>query len=81
MNRYLISLEARTPGDMDPEIRADLFARTREMLDDEYAQDFHRVVGKQAVVGIVEMELPHEFIAGLPLFPWLEVSVVALARR
>ncbi|MHA2789586.1 muconolactone Delta-isomerase family protein [Corynebacterium sp. S7] len=81
MNRYLITLEARTPPEMDPEVRADLFERTRKMLDDDYLDSFHRVVGKPAVAGIVEMEEPHEFLAGLPLFPWLEVQVVALARR
>lgn len=74
MNRYLITLEARTPGDMDPEVRADLFQRTREALP----QGFFRMVGQRTVTGIVAMGSPHEFIAELPLFPWLHVTVMPL---
>lgn len=80
MSVFLVRLRADLPGDMDPEIRADLRDRSREQLAD-WPQVW-RVTGGDSLVVIVEAadhDVLHQRIAALPLHPWLEVTVEPLS--
>ncbi|STC68648.1 muconolactone Delta-isomerase family protein [Corynebacterium pilosum] len=76
-NPYLVIIRATTPDDMDPEVRADLLQRTRDMLP----AGFYQVVGQRSVAGILETEDIDAWVAQLPLAPWAEVEVTALRQR
>ena len=71
---WLIRLSVRVPLDMDPEVRADLFQRSRDLLA-QWPGQLWRIPGSDTVVARVEAGDPHALVAGLPLFPWLRVTV------
>lgn len=73
-------MSADLPGDMDPEVRADLRDRTREQLTD-WPQVW-RVAGSDSLVvlvGATDLDSLHQQIAALALHPWLKVTVEALS--
>jgi muconolactone D-isomerase len=85
---FHVRMDVRIPQDLDPEVRADVVARERE-----YAQDLQRsgrwlhlwrIVGEYANISIFDVgsndEL-HEILAGLPLFPYMDVHVTPLAQH
>ncbi|MDO5669979.1 MAG: muconolactone Delta-isomerase family protein [Corynebacterium sp.] len=74
---WLIRLLADLPLDMDPEVRADLIQRTRDLLS-EWPGDVWRVPGGLTWVALIEAPDPHTLVAALPLHPWLQVSVEPL---
>lgn len=76
---WLIRLVARLPLDMDPEVRADLLQRTGDLLAG-WPGELWRIPGGWTVVARVESADPHALIAGLPLGPWLDVTVEPLVR-
>lgn len=80
MSVFLVRLRADLPGDMDPEVRADLRDRSREQLAD-WPQVW-RVTGSDNLVVLVDApdhDTLHQQIAALPLHPWLEITVEALS--
>ncbi|RSZ63115.1 muconolactone delta-isomerase [Corynebacterium hylobatis] len=80
MSTFLVRLCANLPGDMDPEVRADLRDRSRGQLAD-WPQVW-RVTGSDTLVVLVDApdhEALHQQIAALPLHPWLEVTVEPLS--
>jgi muconolactone D-isomerase len=86
--RFLVEVVARLPPDLDPERRAQLLdaelERGRELRDARVIEQIWRVPGTHANVGIWTSPDPtslHEAISSLPLFPWLEVRAVPLARH
>ncbi|WP_110206772.1 muconolactone Delta-isomerase [Nocardioides daejeonensis] len=81
-------MDVRIPHDMDPDVRADLVARERA-----YSQELQRagkwphlwrIVGEYANVSVFDVadnnEL-HDLLAGLPLFPYMEIVVTPLATH
>ncbi|MDO5671136.1 MAG: muconolactone Delta-isomerase family protein [Corynebacterium sp.] len=75
--QWLVRLRADVPLDMDPEVRADLFQRTRDLVSG-WPGEVWRVAGGWTVVAVLSVEDPHELIAALPLHPWLTVTVEPL---
>lgn len=85
---YHVRMDVRIPLDMDPEVKADLVAREKE-----YAQQVQRsgrwphlwrVVGEYANVSIFDVESNdalHDLLSGLPLFPYMDISVTPLAQH
>jgi muconolactone D-isomerase len=85
---FHVHMNVRIPTDMDAQERADLVARERV-----YAQDLQRtgewrhlwrVVGEYAnhsVFDVVDNDRLHEVLSGLPLFPYLDLTVTPLATH
>jgi muconolactone D-isomerase len=85
---FMAEMEIRLPPDMPRERQAEL--RTREA---EYAKALQRdgrwphlwrVAGRSANVSILDVrsidEL-HELLSGLPLFPYMDITVTPLSRH
>lgn len=85
---FHVRMDVRLPQDLDPEVRADLVARERA-----YSQELQRsgawphlwrIVGEYANISIFDVpgndEL-HEVLSGLPLFPYMDVTVTPLATH
>ena len=85
---FHVRMDVRLPQDLDPEVRADLVARERA-----YSQELQRsgawphlwrIVGEYANISIFDVpgndEL-HEVLSGLPLFPYMDVTVMPLATH
>lgn len=87
-NEYLVQVRVHLPADMDSKRREQLLAaelaRGRELLKAGTIQRIWRIPGALANVGIWRAtnatEL-HEQIASLPLFPFIDVVVTALAEH
>ena len=86
--RFMVEMTVNLPPELSADARADLLARERE-----YAQGLQRegrwehlwrVAGRYANVSIFEVgsadEL-HELVSGLPLFPYMDIRVTALAAH
>jgi muconolactone D-isomerase len=81
-------MDVRIPHDMPAEEKAGLVAREKA-----YAQEVQRsgrwphlwrVVGEYANVSIFDVESHdalHELLSGLPLFPYMDISVTPLATH
>jgi len=81
-------MDVRIPLDMDAKVKSDLVAREKA-----YAQDVQRsgswphlwrVVGEYANVSIFDVESNealHELLSGLPLFPYMDITVMPLAKH
>jgi muconolactone D-isomerase len=85
---FMAEMEVRLPPDMPPEVADEIRAREREysqslQRDGRWAHIW-RVAGRYANVSIFDVgsvdEL-HELISGLPLFPYMDIRVTALARH
>ncbi|AGF73222.1 muconolactone Delta-isomerase [Corynebacterium halotolerans] len=82
MSTWLVRLSPHIPGDMDPEIRADLRGRTRAGLADWPGARWWRVAGSDTLVALVDAATSadvHERITALPLHRYLAVSVEPLS--
>lgn len=83
---FLVRARVTIPPDMDPEKRARLMGleavRGRELIAADKLRRIWRVPGRQANIAVYEAidatEL-HALVTSLPLWPWMEVSVEALA--
>jgi muconolactone D-isomerase len=85
---FLAEMEVRLPPDM-PEEQADEL-KARERAYSQAAQrdgrwpHLWRVAGRYANVSVLDVgsvdEL-HDLLSGLPLFPYLDIRVTALARH
>jgi muconolactone D-isomerase len=85
---FHVLMHVRIPTDLDPRERDELVARERV-----YAQDLQRrgewrhlwrVVGEYAnhsVFDVADNDRLHELLSGLPLFPYLDISVTPLATH
>jgi muconolactone D-isomerase len=83
---FLVSIDVRIPPDMDPERLAALQAaeavRSRELVEQGVLRRIWRIPGRRANVSLYEAPdatAVHTALASLPLFPWLDVQVQALA--
>ncbi len=82
MSTWLVRLSPEIPGDMDPEVRADLRDRTRVCLAAWPQARLWRVAGSDSLVALVDAvdhTAVHELITALPVHPHLRVSVEPLA--
>jgi muconolactone D-isomerase len=85
---FLVEIAVSLPGDMPEAQRADLLAaehaRGSELRQRGTIQRIWRIPGGLRNVGIWEAgdatEL-HDAISGLPLYPWIQAKVTALARH
>ncbi len=85
---FHVRMDVRIPHDLDPETRADLVAREKA-----YAQEVQRsgrwphlwrVVGEYANVSVFDVESNdalHDLLSGLPLFPYMDMTVTPLATH
>lgn len=85
---YHVRMDVRIPTDMDPEAKADLVAREKAYAEDVQRSGrwphLWRVVGEYANVSIFDVESNdalHELLSGLPLFPYMEITVTPLAQH
>jgi muconolactone D-isomerase len=85
---FLARIEVGLPPDMPEDRRRELLeaesARGRELIADGSLVRIWRVPGRRANVSLYRAadatEL-HALIASLPLYPWLDISVEALATH
>jgi muconolactone D-isomerase len=85
---YLAEMTVRVPSEMREPALAELKSREREIAQrlqrEGRWRHLWRVAGRYANVSVFEVESPeelHELISGLPLFPYMEVRITALARH
>jgi muconolactone D-isomerase len=85
---YLVSLPARIPPDMPAEVFEPLAerekARVQELYDAGVIERIWRVPGRRESVGIWRAESAdelHRVLESLPLYPWQEIEVRALAAH
>ena len=85
---FLVRSENRLPPDTPEERRAELKAaeraRATQLRERGILKRLWRVPGRNATVGLYEADDPaqlHEALMSLPLSPWLDVTVEALATH
>jgi muconolactone D-isomerase len=83
---FLVSIDVRTPHDIDPEKLAVLQAaeavRARQLVEAGSLRRIWRIPGRRSNISLYEAadatEL-HVALSSLPLFPYMEIEVQALA--
>lgn len=85
---FLVRSENRLPPDTPDQRRAELKAAERaralQLRERGVLKRLWRVPGRNATVGLYEADDPaqlHEALMSLPLSPWLDVTVEALATH
>jgi muconolactone D-isomerase len=85
---FLAEMEVRLPPDMDPHRAQQLRDAEREYSQqaqrDGRWPHLWRVAGRYANVSVLDVGSPdelHELLSGLPLFPYLDIRVTALAQH
>ncbi|ATY13189.1 muconolactone delta-isomerase [Amycolatopsis sp. AA4] len=85
---YHVRMDVRLPPDLDPAVRDALIAREKE-----YSQQLQRsgkwpqiwrIAGEYAnfsVLDVADHDELHRILSGLPLFPYMDIQVTALARH
>ena len=85
---FLAEMEVALPHEMPESERADLLARetayAQELQRDGRWRHLWRVVGRYANVSVFDVGSPdelHDLLSALPLFPYMQIRVTALARH
>jgi muconolactone D-isomerase len=85
---FMAEMDVRLPHDMPADVADELRARERDVAQalqrDGRWRHLWRVAGRYANVSVFDVESPdelHELLSGLPLFPYMEIRVTALARH
>ena len=85
---FLVRFDTHLPESMSDERRAELKAaeraRAMELRADGVLKRLWRVPGRRAVVGLWEAPdatALHDALSSLPQFPWMDVTVEALATH
>ncbi|MFB9930609.1 muconolactone Delta-isomerase [Amycolatopsis halotolerans] len=85
---YHVRMDVRLPPDLDPAVRDALIAREKE-----YSQHLQRsgkwphiwrIAGEYAnysVLDVADHDELHQILSNLPLFPYMDIQVTALARH
>jgi muconolactone D-isomerase len=83
---FLVEMEVHLPHDLPAEQVEEVKARERDYAQDlQYAGTWRhlwRVVGRYANVSVFDVESTdelHSILGGLPLFPYMDIHVTALA--
>lgn len=83
---FLVRIEVRLPSDLPDQARHELIsqetARGRALQDTGSIVRIWRVPGRHANLAIwraTDASALHDLLASLPLFPWMDVDVQALA--
>jgi muconolactone D-isomerase len=83
---FHVRMDVRIPHDLDPEVRQQTVAREKSYSQalQEAGKWPHiwRIVGEYSNYSIFDVESNdelHELLSGLPLFPYMEISVTPLA--
>lgn len=86
--QFLVNIEINWPADADDRQREEVFAaelaRGRELAEAGIMVRLWRVPGRWANWGLWEASdatALHDAISSLPLWPWMDVTVHALARH
>jgi muconolactone D-isomerase len=85
---FMAEMEVALPPDLDPQVADDLKAREKAICHDLQRDGrwvhLWRVAGRYANVSVFDVASPdelHELLSGLPLFPYMDIRVTALARH
>lgn len=85
---FLVRAENRLPPDTADDVRARLKtgerARADELRADGVLKRLWRVPGRNATIGLYETTdatALHEALSSLPMFPWMDITVEALATH
>ena len=85
---FLVSIDVRTPHDLDPATLADLQAaeatRARELVEAGSLKRIWRIPGRRSNICLYEAAdatALHAAVSSLPLFPYMEIEVQALATH
>ncbi len=85
---YMVQMQVNLPVDMDVDrankLKADEKALAQQLQRDGKWQHLWRVAGRYANVSIFDVESHdelHQMLSSLPLFPYMDVQVTALARH
>lgn len=85
---FAIRMDVAFPGDLDPEVRADLVAREkdycRELQRSGEWVHIWRCAGQYANISVFDVadnEALHQLLWNLPLFPFLTIEVTPLTRH
>ncbi|MGH2937528.1 MAG: muconolactone Delta-isomerase [Solirubrobacterales bacterium] len=88
MSEFLVEIEINLPADLDVEDREKLVAAEakcgRELIEAGTMVRIWRLPGRRANVGIwsaADADALHAAITTLPMFPYLDVEVTALATH
>lgn len=86
MMDFLVRIEIRLPADLGSEARDELTARERArglaLKEAGSLVRIWRIPGRHANVGLwraADATELHDLLASLPLFPWMDIEVQALA--
>lgn len=85
---FLVSIDIRTPHDLDREELAALQAaeavRARELVEAGSLKRIWRIPGRRSNISIYEADdatALHAALSSLPLFPYMDIQVQALATH
>ncbi|AUL45829.1 muconolactone delta-isomerase [Bordetella trematum] len=85
---YMVEMQVNLPVDMPAEradkLKADEKALAQELQRSGKWQHLWRVAGRYANVSIFDVESHdelHQLLSSLPLFPYMDINVTALARH
>ena len=85
---FLVRMDVNPPVDMPAEeaasIKATEKAYSQELQKDGRWADIWRVVGEYANYSVFDVESNdelHELLSGLPLFPYMDIDVIPLAKH
>jgi len=85
---YLVQMQVNLPADMPAEradkLKADEKALAQQLQRDGKWRHLWRVAGRYANVSVFDVESNdalHQLLSSLPLFPYMDIQVTALARH
>lgn len=88
MALFHVRMDVNIPNDLDPEVRADTLAcekaYSQELQRSGTWRELWRIVGRYSNISIFDVESGdelHEILQGLPLFPYMDIEVMALTRH
>lgn len=85
---FLARAEQHISPDMDPDrltaIKAAEKVRAQELVDSGKMRRIWRLPGRRAVMALYDVDSVdelHEIISSLPLFPWMDVTIIPLSAH
>ena len=85
---YLVRMDVKIPHDLPADVAAEIKARekaySQQLQHDGRWPHIWRVVGEYAnysVFDVASNDELHQLLQGLPLFPFMKISVTPLARH